>query len=608
MCGWPMTVIWNGTRRAARRAEEMQLLCNKTVSGEGVASEDGDTEYDESQAIRHKPRRWGGKESETVKVSHGKIDDRMGTELRGNNLYDIRGNLINNYTGNPPPDLHRILSPVGDASHNRPEPVARCHPGTRLKVIAEIEKWIEDSNDCPILWLNGPAGSGKSAISQTIAEHCAGKKKIASFFFLRGTGERSKFKHLMPTLAHQVSMFDSAVESILIDTMRKEPELHGKKALSYQLDELLIKPIKATGLELSKIIIIIDALDECDDKSLICQFIEALATICNTPYVQLPFRLFLTSRVEQHIHEIFNRLIEQYVVKYLSLQKVDATEDIQLYLKNELSSLYERKARIMHNIRGPWPSKEHLEKLSRNAAGSFVIAFTLIKFIGTEKDYPDDNLKKALDMTDGLDPVYHQVISTAVQENKTFQNKQLHILERVLAVIGLAENLLSVNAISVLLERKAHHIVQILLGLQAILLIPEKDDDEPVRLFHTSLRDYLCSEQRSEELCINMQQSHAMLAIRCLQLVVEYSRKDKESKSQDIAIYACEYWLHHLNESLKNEKNQDLVNDITLNKVLDGFTLQSVIYWWTTTKPDMKILEAILVTSIINALSRMTYL
>ncbi|TFK31691.1 hypothetical protein BDQ12DRAFT_729339 [Crucibulum laeve] len=318
------------------------------------------------------------------------FEKSTGMEVRDNNMYDVRGNQINQYyNGNGPPDLHRILSPVSDASHNHPEPVARCHPGTRLEVIAEIEKWIEDSRDCPILWLNGPAGSGKSAISQTIAEHWVDKKKVASFFFLCGTGERNKIQHLIPTLAHQVSIFNPAVESILIDVMSKEPDLH-KKSLSYQLDELLIKPIKATGLELSTIIIIIDALDECDDKELTSQLIKALSTICITHNIQLPFRLFLTSRVEQHIQEQFNQLIKQLVVKHLSLQDVDATEDIQLYLKYELYSLYERKYRIMQDIPGPWPSEEHLERLSENAAGSFIIASTLVKFIENGEGIPNE--------------------------------------------------------------------------------------------------------------------------------------------------------------------------------------------------------------------------
>ncbi|TFK31817.1 hypothetical protein BDQ12DRAFT_744934 [Crucibulum laeve] len=283
-------------------------------------------------------------------------------------MNDIGGNQINNYIGNSP----------------------------------------LDSNGCPILWLNGPAGSGKSAISQTIAEHYAAQQKIAaSFFFFRGAGQHSQIEHLIPTLAYQVSIFNQAAKSVLIDSMREEPNLH-KQALYHQLDRLLIKPIQATGLELSKILIIINALDECDDKELISQFIAAIFTICN---VQLPFKLFLTS--------CFNQLIKKSVVKYLSLQSINATADIQLYLKSELSSLYERKFRIMQNIPGPWPSEEHLDRLSRNAAGSFIIASTLVKFIDKEKGHPNDNLQEALNMTDGLDPVYHQVITTAFQENRT---------------------------------------------------------------------------------------------------------------------------------------------------------------------------------------------
>jgi len=34
------------------------------------------------------------------------------------------------------------------------------------------------------MWLNGPAGAGKSAILQTIAERCKDNRLAASFFFL----------------------------------------------------------------------------------------------------------------------------------------------------------------------------------------------------------------------------------------------------------------------------------------------------------------------------------------------------------------------------------------------------------------------------------------
>ena len=61
----------------------------------------------------------------------------------------------------------------------------KCHPNTRVAVIAEILKWIEDvleSED--VLWLYGSAGAGKSAIAHIIAEMCVKLGLlVASFSF-----------------------------------------------------------------------------------------------------------------------------------------------------------------------------------------------------------------------------------------------------------------------------------------------------------------------------------------------------------------------------------------------------------------------------------------
>ncbi|TFK37945.1 hypothetical protein BDQ12DRAFT_606835, partial [Crucibulum laeve] len=115
----------------------------------------------------------------------------------------------------------------------------RCHPGTRLEVIAEIKKWIKNGGDRPILWLNGPAGSGKSAVSQTIAElytsHIA-----ASFFFLRGTEQRSRIQYLIPTLAHQASLYSPTARESIIEVLRKEPNLCHEQSFHHQLQKLLI--------------------------------------------------------------------------------------------------------------------------------------------------------------------------------------------------------------------------------------------------------------------------------------------------------------------------------------------------------------------------------
>ncbi|KIK31588.1 hypothetical protein CY34DRAFT_29667, partial [Suillus luteus UH-Slu-Lm8-n1] len=46
----------------------------------------------------------------------------------------------------------------------------QCLLGTRTDVISQITTWINDKNAAQrVLWLSGPAGTGKSAIAHTIA-------------------------------------------------------------------------------------------------------------------------------------------------------------------------------------------------------------------------------------------------------------------------------------------------------------------------------------------------------------------------------------------------------------------------------------------------------
>ncbi|KAF8347570.1 hypothetical protein F5887DRAFT_35858 [Amanita rubescens] len=63
-------------------------------------------------------------------------------------------------------------------------PPPKCHPKTRKKVLKIISDWIDDSYPRQrIMWLNGPAGAGKSAIAQTVAERYKDSRLAASFFF-----------------------------------------------------------------------------------------------------------------------------------------------------------------------------------------------------------------------------------------------------------------------------------------------------------------------------------------------------------------------------------------------------------------------------------------
>ena len=65
-----------------------------------------------------------------------------------------------------------------------PFPPPRCYPETRVEVLKTITNRIDDANPRKrIFWLNSPAGAGKTAIAQTIAERCS-DRGVADRLFL----------------------------------------------------------------------------------------------------------------------------------------------------------------------------------------------------------------------------------------------------------------------------------------------------------------------------------------------------------------------------------------------------------------------------------------
>jgi DNA replication protein DnaC len=91
--------------------------------------------------------------------------------------------ILNNITGMR--TLGKRIAP--GASHNSAERFdpPKCHPKTREAVLKDIMDWIQGLGEVErrhyFMWLYGPAGAGKSAIAQTIAELCYELKLPFSF-------------------------------------------------------------------------------------------------------------------------------------------------------------------------------------------------------------------------------------------------------------------------------------------------------------------------------------------------------------------------------------------------------------------------------------------
>src|SRR6202167_2890234 len=448
-------------------------------------------------------------------------------------------------------DLYRLLAPVDDAAYTSRGPVSACLQGTREDVIGEIVQCVK-GGDRPICWLSGSAGSGKSAVSQTIAKRYDEKGRLlASFFFLRGAGDRSTIARLIPTLAYQLSISVPATEPLIRDVIRKVPAIFNQSH-PRQFKRLIVEPIMAARnsilarlLWTKPAVIVIDALDECDDKDLMAEFIEVVVGAFETNR-RLPFRVVFTSRVEEHIRQKLETPAARPVVHRLSLESFDARRDLHRFFRTSFSTIYEENHRVMRDLLLPWPSERELDTLVKKSDGLFIFVTTLMNFFNEGDGLPQEKLQSVLEVEAGLDPLYMQVLSNAVHD---------HNFERVISTVLLLREPLSITSLGHLLRLWTGHIVHSLLGTQSILMIPE-DDNQAIRPFHTSLPDFLKTEPRSGKFFIDPPHHHFSIMTDCLTAMMVHPTGIYYGGEQ---LYACMNWCYHFHQAFVEGKEDAVI-------------------------------------------------
>ncbi|KAJ7883144.1 hypothetical protein B0H14DRAFT_1438289 [Mycena olivaceomarginata] len=92
-----------------------------------------------------------------------------------------------------------------------------CLEGTRVNVLNDLQAWSHDPNSPRIFWLDGMAGTGKSAIARSFCHMLRRDKQLGgSFFCLRGDAKRGNPQHILPTLAMHLAPQDVAYKSTLL--------------------------------------------------------------------------------------------------------------------------------------------------------------------------------------------------------------------------------------------------------------------------------------------------------------------------------------------------------------------------------------------------------
>ncbi|KAK4956159.1 hypothetical protein LTR66_013355 [Elasticomyces elasticus] len=229
---------------------------------------------------------------------------------------------------------------------------------------------IYGSGEQHIFWLNGMAGTGKSTIARTLAKELHNKGLLgASFFFTRGGGDVAYAGMLFTSIAKQLARVTPELKKLVCESIKKNPDIATKARGPLSGMPRADSP--------DTLVIILDALDECDSDNDMRGVVTLLAEA--KAILPIKVRIVVTSRPETSIRLGFRKmpavLHRDLILDDRPRDEVDT--DIRLFYYNQISEIKDRQYWLAEE----WPSIDAINQLVELAAGLFIFAATLCRFI-----------------------------------------------------------------------------------------------------------------------------------------------------------------------------------------------------------------------------------
>src|SRR5260221_7510958 len=382
---------------------------------------------------------------------------------------------------------------------------------------------------------------------------------MTSFFFVCHNDALSNAKLFVTSIAFRLAeIFPKFMESV-INVLKTDGTLPGK-SFDTQFTYLFFRPLQSLALN-QPLVLVIDALDECDTKDAQTVLNNVVSHCARIPML----RILITSRPENHITSVFKRAnnIEKVILHDIDSGVV--VQGIQYYLECKLKSICEQDE--FPSIPPNWPSPIDLKILVHKSGRLFIWAATAVKFIGDIHILnPEGQLQIILDRSASsqkpcaeLDELYHMVLSKGVS------NPDCMLDFHVLATIVLLWNPMSLQTVSKFLQ--IPDIRNLLIHIQSIIPLPQ-DPEGKVEIYHPSFPDFITDSSRchDDRFRVDVAGCEMQMSLHCLELLTTglpdavYEIVPWHSLNASIANlttkltsvvglevqYACQFWASHL--------------------------------------------------------------
>ncbi|KAH7096338.1 hypothetical protein BKA62DRAFT_513418 [Auriculariales sp. MPI-PUGE-AT-0066] len=425
------------------------------------------------------------------------------------------------------------LKPIVTGTAQGKDAPSGCMHGTREELLNEFTTWATDNVGPCVLWLCGLAGTGKSSIAQSFATRLAENGiLVVSFFISRHIHRRNDLYSIIHTLAFELARVHHAARTSILQAFENDSRIH-ELNLDRQTDQLLLQPLRAVAASdsVANIIIVLDALDECDNPAGLVGdgCLAKIIPVLNESASLGKVKLFLTSRPLHAIGAVMQPFIDR-LGREVKLHEIPTTNDIRTYLKRSLGAIHRPSV-----FSAQWPSVECLDALVQRAGSFFIYAATVVRHIIQDQYTPDERLADILNAqrtsTDSdspyaeVDRLYHEVLSLFIGAGK--HPILTERVRRILSAVMLGREPMSIQMMSCLLQLDLDAVRRIVSGLGAIWAVPSRDGD-PIVLYHESFSDFLLDTSRCTDLRFTLISSigHEYLSTGCLRVLNQQLVRD----------------------------------------------------------------------------------
>jgi hypothetical protein len=288
------------------------------------------------------------------------------------------------------------------------------------------------------------------------------------------------------------------------------------------------------------------------------------------------------------------------VLKLHEVKPEAVDRDIELLFRTQLTSLAKNRSDI--DLTEEWPSPSDIRVLCKKAAGFFIYASTVVKFVISEADSPSEMLSLITSLPEstieegksGVDQLYTQILQQAFSDAHPGNNQRYLRFRTVVGAVLILFNPLSIKDLSDLLGCSTQYIQNTTRSLHSLLRVPGSIG-EPIKIFHKSFPDFLMDPDRckDEKFVVEPAAHHTKVLLACLTFMGKRLKRNicnlddyvvlsevkapstyKKVHIGDGLEYACKFWTKHLLEIPNDNPHVEEVQ-----KAVDKFFTTHLLQW-----------------------------